>query len=172
MLPIIRSIRLKNGRHNLGKPFTNWSCSLWFLVIYNTMEIKAFGDKGFMLEKTIKVVSLFKIIFPTKKKLWTRKLSKNCNNINKTDFSLGSKVCFLTQKHDGWSASWTTLFQYQQPKQFQKCKIYFSGTLATDSTKVSESDGRNAVPNKLSMITLWETNKYSNDYSFGIFITK
>jgi hypothetical protein len=28
------------------------------------MEIKAFGDKGFMLEKTIKVVSLFKIIFP------------------------------------------------------------------------------------------------------------
>jgi hypothetical protein len=33
------------------------------------MEIKAFGDKGFMLEETIKVVSLFKIIFPTKKKL-------------------------------------------------------------------------------------------------------
>jgi hypothetical protein len=118
-----------------------------------------------MLEETIKVVSLFKIIFPTKKKLWTRKLSKNCNNINKTDFSLGSKVCFLTQKHDGWSASWTTLFQYQQPKQFQKCKIYFSGTLAT------ESDGRNAVPNKLSMITLWETNKYSNNYSLGFFIT-
>ena len=65
MLPVNRSIRLKNGWHNLGKPIKNCSSSLRFTIICSTSEIEAFRDKRFMLKESVEVVSLLKIIFPT-----------------------------------------------------------------------------------------------------------
>lgn len=68
-LPVFRSIRLKNSKHNLGEPITHCSCSLRFTIICGTTEVKAFGDKGFVLNESIEVVSLLKIIFPKKRRL-------------------------------------------------------------------------------------------------------
>lgn len=64
MAPIFRSIRLKYGRHYLGHPQANFSCSLWFAVICRSSEIVASGNKWFVLNETIEVVSIFKIILP------------------------------------------------------------------------------------------------------------
>ena len=66
MSPVFRSIRLKNGTHNLGKPITHCSCSLRFTIICGATEVKAFGDKGFVLKESIEVISFLKIIFPAK----------------------------------------------------------------------------------------------------------
>ena len=80
MSPVFRSIRLKNGTHNLGKPITHCSCSLRFTIICGTTEVKAFGDKGFVLKESIEVISFLKIIFPAKEII---KLTLEC------------KICYL-----------------------------------------------------------------------------
>ena len=65
MAPVIRGIGLQYGSHYLGEPLANHGCRLWFTVIYRSSEIEAFGNKWFVLKKTIKMVPIFKIIFPT-----------------------------------------------------------------------------------------------------------
>lgn len=81
MAPIFRGVRLKYGRHYLGHPQANFSCSLWFTVICRSSEIEASGNIWFVLNETIEVVSVFKIILPAvaeipKKLLSLRKIDK------------------------------------------------------------------------------------------------
>jgi hypothetical protein len=65
VVPIIRGIGLQYGRHYLGKPLANHSHRLGITVVYRSSEIEAFRNKGFMLKETIKMVPIFKNIFPT-----------------------------------------------------------------------------------------------------------
>lgn len=62
MASVIRSIGLEYGRHDLGDLFTDFGCRLWLTIICGSSEVKAFGNKWFMFEETIEVVSIFKII--------------------------------------------------------------------------------------------------------------
>jgi hypothetical protein len=65
VVPVIRGIGLQNGRHYLGDPLAYHSRRLGLTVIYRSSKIEALWYKGFMLKETIKMVPIFKIIFPT-----------------------------------------------------------------------------------------------------------
>lgn len=62
MASVIRGIGLKYGRHDLGELFTNFGCRLWLTIVCGSSEVIAFGDKWFVFEKMIEMVSVFKVL--------------------------------------------------------------------------------------------------------------